>query len=212
MSAYPLIALTFVLFFWIKYNRRQKQYKITRSMLALTLITLSLDVAIMTYFIPVANFGKLKFIDPVTHSHSIFSSWQRIVRSWTCVDLSYQVLITEQKNEYDTYWANLEGAHLEGANLDHTILKLANLRNAHLQGSNLFDATLRTAMLENADFADVAMNGADLSYAKLLGAKHLDVHDLCKARTLYKARLDAGLASNVKASCPSLFSEESQNW
>lgn len=116
------------------------------------------------------------------------------------------------KNEYDTYWVNLEGAHLEGANLDHVILKLANLRSAHLAGANLYDATLRTAMLESADFKDANMAGADLSFAKLVGAKNLNAQELCSARTVYKAKLDADLEQKAKISCPYVFGEESQNW
>jgi hypothetical protein len=179
----------------------------------LAAVTLLADLGILFYLIPVANYGQLKCpTRSQVETRGLHSRWERMLRSWTCVDLSYQVLITEQKNEYDTYWVNLEGAHLEGANLDHAILKLANLRSAHLQGSNLFSATLRTAMLEGADFKDVSMEGADLSYAKLVGAMHLNPQELCRARTLYKAKLDADLEQRTKASCPSVFREESQNW
>jgi hypothetical protein len=213
VGSYPIAALPIVLFFWTRYERREGQRSLRRGMWMLAVVTLLADLAILLYLIPVANYGQLRFParDQVV-SGGLHSRWARLLRSWTCVDLSYQVLITEQKNEYDTYWVNLEGAHLEGANLDHAILKLANLRSAHLEGSNLFDTTLRTAMLEGADFKEVNMVGADLSYAKLVGAINLNAHELCSARTLYKAKLDAGLEQQVKTECPYVFSEDSQNW
>lgn len=67
-------------------------------------------------------------------------------------------------------------------------------------------------MLEGADFENAAMDGADLSYAKLMGPKNLDPRELCKVRTLYNAKLNADLEKRVKASCPYVFSIESQNW
>jgi hypothetical protein len=213
VGSYSVVALLVVLFFWVKYERRNGIHSFRRGMWVLAAVIVFSDLAIMFYLIPVANFGQLKFpAHGQVGAQGLHSRWQGIVRSWTCVNLSYQVLITEQKNEYDTYWVNLEGAHLEGANLDHTILKLANLRDAHLQGSNLFDATLRTAMLEGADFKYAAMDGADFSYARLMGAKNVDPRELCKARTVYKAKLDVDLEQKLKASCPSVLTEESQNW
>jgi hypothetical protein len=206
-------ALLVVLFFWVRYERRDRRWSLRKGMLWLAVVTLLTNLAILLYLIPVANYGRLKYpARGQIESGGLHSRWQRLLRSWTCVNLSYQVLITEQKNEYDTYWGNLEGAHLEGANLDHAILKLANLRGAHFQGANLYDATLRTAMLEGADFEDANLVGVDLSYAKLAGAINLNSQDLCTARTVYKAKLDADLEQKAKSSCPYVFSEESQNW
>jgi len=213
VGTYPVGALLIVLFFWVRYERRDRQTTLRRGMWVLAAVTVLADLMILLYLIPVANYGQLEFpARGQVESRGLHSRWERWLRSWTCVDLSYQVLITEQKNEYDTYWVNLEGAHLEGANLDHAILKLANLRSAHLQGANLYDATLRTAMLEGADFKDVNMVGADLSYAKLAGAVNLNSQELCSARTAYKAKLDTDLEQKAKSSCPNVFSEASQNW
>lgn len=213
VGSYPIGALLIVLFFWMKYERRDRQRTLRPGMWTLAAVTVLADLAILLYLIPVANYGQLKFPSRgQAESGGLHSRWDRMLRSWTCVNLSYQVLITEQKNEYDTYWVNLEGAHLEGANLDHVILKLANLRSAHLAGANLYDATLRTAMLESADFKDANMAGADLSFAKLVGAKNLNAQELCSARTVYKAKLDADLEQKAKISCPYVFGEESQNW
>jgi hypothetical protein len=213
VGSYPILALLIVLFFWVKYESQDGTRRVRRGMWALALVTIICDLAVMAYLIPVANFGQLTYRGQTQkRTEGLSSEWQAFIRSWTCVDLGYQILVTEQKNEYDTYWVNLEGAHLEGANLDHTILKLANLRNAHLQGSNLLDTTLRTAMLEGADFENSAMDGADLSYAKLAGAKNLEARGLCKVRTLYNAKLDADLEKATRAACPNIFSAESQNW
>lgn len=54
------------------------------------------------------------------------------------VDLSRQILITEQNPDYkDIYWQDLNGAHLEGANLSCAVLKRADLGKAYLQKANL---------------------------------------------------------------------------
>jgi uncharacterized protein YjbI with pentapeptide repeats len=124
--------------------------------------------------------------------------------------LSYQVLVTEQKKEYDTLWVDLENAHLEGANLDHAILKLANMKGAHLQGANLKGTTLRGALLEGADFDRANLAGVDLSYAKLRNAVNLNKDDLCKGKTLFKAEMDGALEGAMRSSCSEILSEKSQ--
>ena len=213
VCAYPPLALIAVTYFWSKYKERRAARSALHGMRSLIITTLAIDLGIVAYVVPVANFGLFStWENNQTGATALHAQWNQLIRELTCADLSYQVLITEQKKEYDTYWVNLEGAHLEGANLDHAILKLANLRNAHFEGANLESTTLRTAMLEGADFQEANLNGTDLSYAKLAGAKHLSIGQVCRARTLYKAVVDAALEAASKAKCPQILTETSQDW
>jgi hypothetical protein len=213
VCAYPLIALVAVIYFWSKYREPHATRSGLRGIYGLTIATLLIDLAIAAYIIPVANFGRFATWEvSQASSTGLRARWNELMRELTCADLSYQILVTEEKKEYDTYWVNLESAHLEGANLDHAILKLANLRSSHFEGANLKSTTLRTAMLEGADFQNANMDGTDLSYAKLVGANNLLISQVCRARTLYKASVDPGLESAIKAQCPQILTEASQNW
>ena len=213
VCAYPLLAVAFVVFFWSKYKRMRSSDSGVVALLFLIATTIFCDVAIAAYVIPAANIGRFAPWSPTASADvSGQSQWGTLLRKITCADLSYEILVTEQKKEYDTYWVNLEGAHLEGANLDHTILKLANLRGAHLDGALLTSTTLRAAMLEGADFANASLKGVDLSYAKLTGANHLSISQLCQARTLFSARVDLQVAAAITAKCPRILEQSSQDW
>jgi len=70
---------------------------------------------------------------------------------------------------------DLEGAHLDGAELLFANLRGANLRgatlaNANLRGANLADANLVGANLIDASFVRADLEGADLSRANLVAA------------------------------------------
>jgi hypothetical protein len=210
VCAYPLLGLAVTLFFWRKYAEHSTRTS-RSARRALIAITIAADLFIAAYLVPAANLGW--FLSNGSNQDSQRAPfWTSLMHRLTCVDLSYQVLVTEQKKEYDTYWVNLEGAHLEGGNLNHTILKLANLRNAHLEGSNLQSATLRTATLEGANLQNAFMEGADLSYAKLDGIRGVTVTQICRARTLFNAKMESALEKAIRGQCPRVFSEESQDW
>ena len=119
------------------------------------------------------------------------------------VDLSYQVLITEEKEEYGTYWADLSGMHLEGANLESSVLRRtdlggsflqeADLSGAQLQGANLEGAQLQRARLARTELQRANLQRARLDSANLIQAQ-LQGADLQGARLqrayLIQARLD----------------------
>jgi hypothetical protein len=205
VGSYPLIGLLVVIYFWRQRERKADLLTDRIPIKILLVVIIVCDLFLLFYLIPRANSGVLYAVDKSNRSR-----WTNFLSSWSSVDLSYQVLISEQKKEYDTYWVNLENAHLEGANLTHTILKQANLQKAHLQSSNLTNATLRGAQLEGANFLGAAMPGADLSYAKLSGAHNIDLKELCTVKTLFKAKLDATLAQQVQEACSYLLTEQSQ--
>ncbi len=211
VGTYPLFGLLVILFFWSQYQGRSVK-RLTRPMWTLVVIVTSVSLLFLTYLIPKANFGEFAGTTVNAYRGSTGDRWAELLHSWTCVNLGYEVIVTEQKKEYDTFWVDLEGAHLEGANLTHTILKLANLQGAHLQGSNLMNATLRAAMLVGADFRNSNLQGADFSYAKMQKAANVSVAAACKARTFYKAVLDKALEDQLRQTCPFSLSEKSQEW
>lgn len=213
VCGYQFLAVALTVYFWKHFystrNARSHPELTTRFLGGLLILC---NCAILFVLAPQASRGS--FVLAGEHALPVRALLiiSQPLRKVTTVDLSYQVLITEQKNEYDTYWVDLEGARLEGANLKHAILKLANLRNAHLQGADCQSTTFRTAMMEGTDFRDADLEGADLSYAKLQGVHNLLIGQACKARTLYGAKMDTALAQGIAASCPFVLSDKSQDW
>ena len=91
------------------------------------------------------------------------------------VDLSFQVLVEEQNEEYDVFWLDLRGAQLQGASLTSAVLKKADLDKANLDRATLSDANLREARLDsasliNTDFSSARLDSASLRKARLDGA------------------------------------------
>jgi hypothetical protein len=208
VCTYPLLGLLAVVYFWRKFTVRYPRAFLPGSIWALTVVVLAICIFLTGYLVPRVRLGD---VEQTGNHGNLIGYWHTILRNWMCVDLSYQVLVTEQKKEYDTLWVNLENAHLEGANLDHTILKLANLKGAHLQGANLRGTTFRGALLENADFQRTNLAGVDMSYAKFRGAKNLNIGELCKGKTLYKAQMDTDLETGIRSACPEILTEKSQD-
>ena len=100
--------------------------------------------------------------------------------------------------------ANLKGAYASGANFRDAFLIKANFENAFLikatfNNSFLMEANLRNCYLMGADFENVSLYKADLR-----GAKGLTVEQLSKVKTLYLARFDDEIQSQIKASLPEL--------
>lgn len=65
---------------------------------------------------------------------------------------------------------DLNGAHLEGANLKKATLALADMSGADLRSAHLDEADLRSAMLVGTDFRGASLSGANLTKADLDGA------------------------------------------
>lgn len=210
VGLYPILGLLVVMYFWRMYNRGRHLARQDAWMAVLILTITLCEASLLFYIIPRANDGRLYASDVSEIDASPRGGWAWFLRSSTSVDLSYQVLVTEQKKEYNTFWVDLEDAHLEGANLTHSILKSANMKSAHLQSTNLLNATLRGAQLDGADFLGSNLKGVDLSYASLLGVKNLHPQELCKAKTVYKAKLDNDLGARLGEQCPAILAEASQ--
>jgi hypothetical protein len=100
--------------------------------------------------------------------------------------------------------ANLKGAYASGANFRDAFLIKANFENAFLikatfNNAFLMEANLRNCYLMGADFENVSLYKADLR-----GAKGLTVEQLSKVKTLYLARFDDEILTQIKASLPEL--------
>ena len=107
--------------------------------------------------------------------------------------------------EADLEEANLQGADLREANLKGADLRRANLKGADFTVANLKGADLYKANLEGADFFGANLEGADLEEANLQNAENLTVEQLCKVKTLYKARLDLEIEKQIKEKYPHLL-------
>ena len=118
--------------------------------------------------------------------------------------------------------ANLQNAHLPNANLQDTHLFNANLQNAHLTvanlqdsrlwDTNLQDAHLLKANLQNARLWGANLQNADLSEANLQNTdlrnvEKLEVEQLLKAKTLYKAKLPDEMKKKIEQKRPDLFED-----
>lgn len=156
VGIYPIIGTIIVLWFWCNYEDWLKGFLQNLDKVALALFALTFEILLLFFIIPWASEGKCR------------DRW-----SWFCVDLSYQILVTEPKGEYRTiYLADFRGVHLEGANLTSSILKRADLRNAYLQRaqlsySNLEGSNLYAANLEEASLSNANLQNANLEFANL---------------------------------------------
>ncbi len=110
--------------------------------------------------------------------------------------------------------ANLEGTRLYLANLQRARLIDANLQEAHLRGANLRDAHLANANLRRADMAGSDLGGADLrganlqgvdlSNANLKGANLTDAN--LKEADLWNANLEGAVFELVSNGLPNTIS------
>jgi len=103
--------------------------------------------------------------------------------------------------------ADLSGADLVHANLSNTYLGSADLRGADLQEANLsgahFGAFVRRSSQDGA--ARTRLEGANLRGANLRGIRNADADTFTEVATLYKARLDPELESDIQAAHPELL-------
>ncbi len=103
--------------------------------------------------------------------------------------------------------ANMEGAYASGANLNDAYLIKTNLKNAFLiktsfVNSFLMEADLRGSYLTEADFENASLYKADLREVK-----GLTIDQLKKAKTLYLAKFDEDIMSQLNEEIPELVGE-----
>lgn len=186
----PVLGALIVIAFWTRYEiipqKNNQKIGILLNKIAkivLILIVIAYECIFLLFIVPVANAGF-----PQVGLDESNKRTECRLKSFFCIDLSYQKLVTKPDEEYkEIYWADFNGAHLEGATLISTVLEKADLREAHLPIAKMTKAILQEANLEEANLA-----GSDLKEANLQEA-YLWHADLSKANlegaNLYKAQL-----------------------
>jgi uncharacterized protein YjbI with pentapeptide repeats len=101
--------------------------------------------------------------------------------------------------------ACLDEADLRGAHLERTHLLNASLQRANLPDSYLNVAFLRDADLQGADLLRAHFEGADLTSANLQDATGLSIEQLATAKTLYGAKLNPHLITQIQQQYPHLL-------
>jgi BTB/POZ domain-containing protein KCTD9 len=100
--------------------------------------------------------------------------------------------------------ANLKGAYASGANFKDGFLIKTQFENAFLIKANFKNAYLMEANLQNSYLMGADFENASLYKADLRGAKGLTVEQLSKSKTLYLAKFDDEILSQVKTELPEL--------
>jgi uncharacterized protein YjbI with pentapeptide repeats len=191
----PFIGMAVVILFWNYYEtgqykiRIKKHWRLIRSnknKIGLVSAIIVIELLLIFILIPLSfQAGFLEFRGGVFEF-----LWPLL-----CVDLSYQKLVTEQKEEYGSlYWVDLRGVHLEGADLTGSILRKADLEDANLEkayivGANLIKARLWDAHLQGANLWGARLDSAELQGAQFQGAYLIDAR--LQGALLEDARLDS---------------------
>ena len=170
----PAFGAIIVLWFWLRYeNVKFKKSQILKPILnnlgknVLIFIVVAYEIIFISFIIPCANEG----FPQVGRNESNENKALNLLKSFFCIDLSYQVVVTKPDVDYEeTHWAVLNGAHLEGAMLAFTVLKPADLREAHLKRAKMNNVNLKEANLEEADLEGAKLQGAKLWNANLQSA------------------------------------------
>ena len=100
--------------------------------------------------------------------------------------------------------AILTGAYASGANFKDAYLIKAQLNNAFLIKSNFKNAFLMEANLQGCYLTGADFENASLYKADLRGAKGLTIEQLTKTKTLYLAKFDDEILSQIKNNVPEL--------
>jgi len=113
-------------------------------------------------------------------------------------------------------WAELTDARLPQANLQEatfygTILERAHLATAQLQRAQFEAADLQGAILTGANFEQVTFHGSWLSAADFRAAVHLTAEQLSQATTLFEAKLDPELETELRETHPHLFEKPEED-
>jgi uncharacterized protein YjbI with pentapeptide repeats len=233
LGSFLLFGTVVVVFFWSKY-----QYSNFIEKILLISIVLIFEISVLFFIIPWAKegipWGKEAVAGVEYKSPARVESLAQYIARWTNLDLSNQKLITEPENDYgELFWLYFGGMHLEGAQLQSTILKKAflgkttmkkanlvgaNLEEANLQGANLeganldaaklFKANLYGAILREASLGSVSLEKATLSAANLEGAILVDA--VLKESVLVYANLQRANLSVANLQHSSLAAAELQ--
>jgi len=159
----PLLGTLLVVTFWLHYQQPAgftfkfrvaklwaflRDNKDKRCLLSIVLL---FEIYLFSVFMPQALWGE------------------RILGAWPAVDLSRKNLVNKESG--GTFWVNLRGARLQGADLTGANLEKADLRQANLEGAKLVEANLRGADLtganiRGADLTDAILDSADLDDLK----------------------------------------------
>jgi len=100
--------------------------------------------------------------------------------------------------------AILKSAYASGAIFKDAFLIKAQFENAFLIKANFSNAFLMEANLQNCYLMGADFENASLYKADLRGAKGLTIEQLSKVKTLYLARFDDEILSQIKTSLPEL--------
>ncbi len=136
------------------------------------------------------------------------NAWQTINSAMEQKAASGRVEALEYLNKtgVDLSFLDVHKAYLVGTKKNGETRGI-NLPDAKLEGADFYESTLSDANFRNAYLREANLQGADLEGASLFGAKNLTYEQLCKAKTLYKAKLDSELLEKVKKECPELLEE-----
>lgn len=173
----PVLGAIIVFVFWTRYITILQKNNLKTGVLlnkvakmVLILVVIVYEFVFLLFIVPFANAGF-----PRVGLDESNKRIERRLKSFFCIDLSYQKLVTKPDEEYkEIYWADLNGSHLEGATLISTVMEKADLRRAHLPIAKMTTAVLQKANLEEANLA-----GSDLKEANLQGANlwHADLRE-----------------------------------
>lgn len=112
----------------------------------------------------------------------------------------YPILPYAYLENSDLRGANLFSAKLEGAFLGNAKLQDICLHDAYLEDAYLNCSNLRWADFRNADLRNASFPGVDFT-----NAQNLTVEQLLSAKTLYMAKLPAGMEEEIRQRKPELF-------
>jgi uncharacterized protein YjbI with pentapeptide repeats len=173
----PIVGTIVVLWFWCQYEDvKFRVLQVPTFVLRnwgkniLLFVVIAYEVIFLSFIIPLANegFPEVKWYT---------QGYTKYLKSWFCVNLSYQKLVAEPKEDYEgVYWRDLSGVHLEGADLTNVVLKRTNLENAHLSNAILADARLEEVNLVEANLQQANLGKAKLQQADLKGADLQKAH------------------------------------
>ena len=173
----PIFGTIIVIWFWNRYekepNKPKAQLKVKlKKFQILRFIAKNWGKNILILFIVLYEIALFSFITQAKEGFP--DAYISHIKSFFCLDLSNQKIITEPDEDKDyypqIYWLDLSNAHLEGANLESTVLKRADLREAHLQNARMINAILQEANLQEANLQEANLSEANLSEANLFRA------------------------------------------
>jgi len=120
--------------------------------------------------------------------------------------LSYCKLYYCEAGGADFRLANFDGAgYVFYTNFEAADLEGVNFRNCHIVKSIFARADLKEADFRDSELWKTDFSGADLEGANFLGAFRLEVEQLFRARTLYRAKLDPPLYGEIMKRYPKLL-------